>query len=161
MEVIDYPKYLIYPDGKVQNKRTKNYIKPNIGTTGYYYVKLYRDDWKEKHTCNKIHRLIALHYIPNPEEKSFIDHKDRNRLNNDIDNLRWVTHKENLNNSFIPITNTSGYMNISWDKTHSKWIWRKKINDKYKCRTFKTKKEAIIYKFIFDNFLKSQNLKTK
>ena len=45
-----------------------------------------------------VHRLIAETFIPNPENKPCIDHIDRNRDNNDVSNLRWVTIKENAYN---------------------------------------------------------------
>ena len=43
-----------------------------------------------------IHRAIALAFIPNPENKPCINHKDGNKLNNSIDNLEWCTHQENM-----------------------------------------------------------------
>lgn len=46
-----------------------------------------------------LHRLIAEAYIPNPENKREVDHKDRNRLNNSIENLRWMSRKENQLNT--------------------------------------------------------------
>lgn len=45
-----------------------------------------------------VHRLVAETFIPNPENKPAIDHIDRNRDNNDVSNLRWVTIKENAYN---------------------------------------------------------------
>ncbi len=51
----------------------------------------------QKNKWHKIHRLIALHFIPNPQNLPFVHHIDHNRLNYSIDNLAWVTAKENTN----------------------------------------------------------------
>ena len=49
--------------------------------------------------CRKyVHRIVAELFIPNPDNKPEIDHIDTNKINNRVDNLRWVTRKENLNN---------------------------------------------------------------
>ena len=56
---------------------------------------------KGKRKYVSVHRLVAQAFIPNPDNKPCIDHIDGNRANNRVDNLRWVTHKENSNN---PIT---------------------------------------------------------
>jgi len=45
-----------------------------------------------------IHRLLGIHFIPNPENKPTIDHIDQNKLNNDLSNLRWATHYEQHQN---------------------------------------------------------------
>lgn len=42
-----------------------------------------------------VHRLIAIHFIPNPDNKPFINHKDCNKRNNSLDNLEWCSHAEN------------------------------------------------------------------
>lgn len=47
----------------------------------------------------KLHRVVAELFIPNPDNKPCVDHIDGNKHNNRADNLRWVTHKENMNNS--------------------------------------------------------------
>ena len=68
-----------------------------------------------------IHRLpkIGEYYIDNPNDAPCIDHIDRNKLNNSIDNLRWVTHKENMNNMPVPklsIKSTTGHKYINNSK---------------------------------------------
>ena len=66
-------------------------VKPWLGC-GYLLVSIpYRK------TCY-IHRLVAEAFIPNPLGATEVDHIDGNRSNNRIENLRWVSHKENLNN---------------------------------------------------------------
>jgi hypothetical protein len=68
-----------------------------VGTTGYKYVKLYAD---AKGITLKIHRGVASAFIENPLNKPFINHKDGNKLNNDLTNLEWVTHTENMRHAF-------------------------------------------------------------
>ena len=157
MDIIGFENYLIYSDGRVYSKINNIFIKQTIGTTGYYYVSLYKhDNWMKSSKKYKVHRLIAIHYIPNPNNEPAVDHKDRNKLNNDISNLRWVTDKENMKNTGKPITNTSGHKNISYDNTHQKWLFRKRINNKFKCKTFKSKTACLCYKFIMILKLKPQ-----
>lgn len=66
--------------------------------TGYLYVNLYKE---HKYYKKSVHRLVALTFIPNPDDKPCIDHIDGDRANNKVSNLRWCTRKENANN---PIT---------------------------------------------------------
>lgn len=86
--------YFITDTGKVI-KEEGNEIKPHKTNKGYLRVNL-RKDGKSVHKL--IHRLLAEAFIPNPENKPCIDHIDGNPLNNSLDNLRWCTQKENLNN---------------------------------------------------------------
>ena len=70
-------------------------IKQRENNKGYYYVILSKDGVVSR---KYVHRLIAENFIPNPENKPEVDHIDGNTKNNEISNLRWATHKENLNN---------------------------------------------------------------
>lgn len=81
-------------------KRSDGYIyKLQINkSNGYKYVNLSKDN---KTLAYKVARLVAIAFIPNPENKKCVDHIDTNRLNDNVENLRWVTHSENMSN---PIT---------------------------------------------------------
>ena len=62
---------------------------------------------KEGKTYSKsVHRLVAMAFIPNPENKPVIDHIDTNPRNNHVENLRWVTQKENCLNPLTRIHNS-------------------------------------------------------
>ena len=61
---------------------------------GYVYVRLMVNGVKVNY---RVHRLIAKYFIPNPQNKTQVDHVDGVRDNNDIDNLRWCSNKENHN----------------------------------------------------------------
>ena len=88
----DFENYLIDEDGKIINASNGRTKTPYINKeNGYLYVDL----WKNNKSYKKpIHRLIAETFIPNPKHKLTVDHKDGNRLNNSIDNLRWATYSE-------------------------------------------------------------------
>lgn len=68
-------------------------VKPGLNSWGYLQVGLGRI----RNTV-PVHRLIAEAFIPNPENKPCVDHINGNKLDNRVENLRWVSHKENCNN---------------------------------------------------------------
>lgn len=69
-------------------------LKPYKTKSGYLTVCLYSKDGKSKTTL--CHRLIALVFIPNPENKPYINHKNSIRTDNRVENLEWVTPRENI-----------------------------------------------------------------
>lgn len=83
--------YKINQDGTVFSAFTNRIIKPYPikGYLGYSFIL----DGKRK--VWYAHRLIATAFIPNPENKKFVNHKDGNKHNNSTENLEWVTQKEN------------------------------------------------------------------
>ena len=63
---------------------------------GYRFVNMFIDKTTPK--MNRlIHRMVALTFLDNPDNKPVVNHKDTNILNNHVDNLDWVTYKENMN----------------------------------------------------------------
>lgn len=87
--------YYISNIGRVRSiKRGKEKIlKAKINKYGYYEVALQTDDYKQK--MKRVHRLVAEAFIPNPSNLSEVNHKDENKLNNNVDNLEWLSHGDN------------------------------------------------------------------
>jgi len=144
MEIVGYENYLIYEDGKVTSKRfPKRYLKESKATGGYLFVNLYKDGEPKKH---RIHRLIAEHYIPNPDNKICVDHENGIKTDNRVENLRWATHSENGQNRAENKNNKIGIKNISYDKTYDRYVYKKMIRGELHLKYFKTLEEAIAYK---------------
>ena len=85
--------YEVSDSGKVRSVyRYKRVLKPMISTTGYERVDLFKNKHRKQFS---VHRLVAMAFIENPDNKPFVNHKDENKCNNVVDNLEWVTHVEN------------------------------------------------------------------
>ena len=103
LKIIGCSKYNINENGDVYSlfirgfvRTTPKKLKQFKNNNGYYQVYLMTDDNKQK--WFRVHRLVAEVFIPNPENKPYVDHINGNREDNSIDNLRWCTQKENCNN---------------------------------------------------------------
>lgn len=83
--------YSVTKDGNVINTETN---KKLLGTIkqGYHTVQLWNGNIP---SMQRVHRLVATAYIPNPNNYPIVRHKDNNRLNNHVDNLEWISAKEN------------------------------------------------------------------
>ena len=75
--------------------KAEKILKPRKNHYGYLRFNLYKDG---KRKTISVHRLVAIAFIPNPENKPQIDHINADKTNNTVNNLRWVTCKENINN---------------------------------------------------------------
>jgi len=145
MEVVGYPDYLIYNDGRVWSKKSNIFLK-EIQRGHYLCVNLWNNG---EHKSTDIHRLVAINYIPNPENKPQVDHMNRDPLDNRVENLRWATAVENSQNTGISKRNITGHKGISYLKKDKMWRYRKMYKGKEINRYFKTKIDAIHYKFYY------------
>ena len=109
-DIPDYPNYQVSNIGNVKSKerytnvgiknqkqclRKERLLKQQIDKKGYHYVRLYnKNGWK----YYKVHILVAQAFIPNINNEPTVDHKDRNKDNNNSDNLRWASYIIQANN---------------------------------------------------------------
>lgn len=94
-----YNNYSINESGEVRSDKTNRILKTyQHKNTGYKTICLSKNNIKKSFT---IHRLVALTFIENPKNYNEIDHIDRNKLNNHIDNLRWVDRCLNNQNRSV------------------------------------------------------------
>lgn len=95
VSVENYSGYGITSCGKVWSYKSNKFLSQRYDKYGYLRVTLINDDKKMK--TELIHKLVALAYIPNPDGKETVNHKDENKENNCVSNLEWMTRQENLN----------------------------------------------------------------
>jgi len=124
-QIIDFENYEVSNLGNVRNIKTGKILKPRIDRDGYYQVCLCKD--KKKKTP-KIHRLVAESFIENPENKPCVDHINNDKLDNNVENLRWATLNENQYNRKINKNNTSKVKGVCFDKNRNKWRAHMKID---------------------------------
>ena len=151
--------YKVSNKGKV--KTNKGLIKKTfINNSGYECIDLHKNRKRKKHL---IHRLVIEAFKPNPDKNKYteVNHIDENKLNNNLDNLEWVTPSENRQHSiksgrYAKIftqknslgkkhkrNTTSKYHNVFYDKERNKWCGVIRHNGKnYGFKRFDTEIEA-------------------
>ena len=99
-DVVGYEElFAITEDGQIWSKRSNRFLKLNK-MSGYLAHVTRIGGAAGKSVALKAHRLVAKAYIPNPENKPYVNHKDGNKLNNHVDNLEWCTAKENTQHAY-------------------------------------------------------------
>ena len=99
-DVVGYEgKYQVTATGRIRTLNFKGTgiiqeLFPIKNIWGYMTIQLYKDG--RYHNCG-VHRLVAMAFIPNPDNLSQVNHKDEDKTNNTVDNLEWCTAKYNCN----------------------------------------------------------------
>ena len=93
----DYPNYQVSSFGNIKKKTTNKILKTSLNLSGYYRCTLTHNLIKK---IVLVHRIVAKTFIQNFENKPTVNHIDRNRINNNLENLEWATYVEqNLHKS--------------------------------------------------------------
>tara|TARA_B110000046_G_scaffold123150_1_gene129705 strand:+ start:186 stop:635 length:450 start_codon:yes stop_codon:yes gene_type:complete len=136
---MDYYGYKVYENGDILRKNGKGMLKPSKNKEGYLRVSIWFD--KKEHKMS-VHRLVALCYIPNPDNKPEVDHiLCKEITNNNVNNLRWATRSEQMINQGINCNNTSGVKGVC--KRGNGWKAQLKINGKILIKTYKSFEKAV------------------
>lgn len=128
--------YEITKDGKIINKHNNRQVKGQKNGKGYLRVSI-------GGKLQFVHRLVAEKYVPNPENKPQVNHKDGNKLNNNYDNLEWCNNSENRKHAISKGLHLYGE-NCPWskltkenvlfilsDKTHTRYELAEMFNVSY------------------------------
>jgi len=124
-EIKDFPNYCVSNLGNVKNNNTNKILKQRIKKNGYLEVQLSK---LNKSYHKYIHRLVIDTFLDNNDNKKCVDHINGNKIDNNLKNLRWATHKQNGQNSKIRKDNTSSVKGVCFNKYHNKWHARIKID---------------------------------
>lgn len=134
----------------------KQRIQPRatwVSSKGYRYVQLFVLD--VRHNVS-VHHAVASAFLPNPDSKKTVNHIDGDKLNNNVSNLEWATHSENLRHAHSTglkrgqehwkgkkvANSTSSYHNVTYDPSKDRWIASVKFNKKSYAKRFSVKEHG-------------------
>ncbi len=128
--VDDHPGYKISNWGQVWSHISNRLMKPKIEKNGYLHVKLNGQFYY-------VHRLVANHFISNPQNLETVDHINFCKANNHVSNLQWMSRSDNC---YKKQNRTSPYKYVGFHKGAQKWFVR--ITQHNKWRTFDNEIDA-------------------
>ena len=121
-KILNYENYEIYDTGEVFNTITGKRLEGSIRLNGYKEYRLSKNNQKQGFYA---HRLVAEHFIPNPENLPIINHKDGDKLNNCVDNLEWVSYSENSEHAYKNNLVSQRKKSEYYQKDLENEIWKK------------------------------------
>lgn len=117
-----------------------------VSSKGYVYVQLFVKD--VRHNVS-VHHAVASAFIPNPDKKKTVNHIDGDKQNNQVTNLEWNTHSENLKHAHatglkkgqehfkgVKLGTTSRFHNVTYDPSKDRWIASVKSQGKMYAKRF-------------------------
>lgn len=110
-------KYEISDFGRVRKKLVRRrpylYMTPDTSKSGYKRITIWNtENGTKKSTRIFVHRLVAIHFLPNPHELPIVNHIDNNPSNNHVSNLEWCTYGQNLAHAYkVGSRSATGSMN--------------------------------------------------
>lgn len=147
--------YLISDNGEIKNIKTDKILKGTV-RNGYQMVKLTVNEIKKDYL---VHRLVAITFLENPLNLPQVNHKDRNKLNNSVSNLEWVSiqdnmlhRSENLTGQRKQVKKQIITLDHHWRQYEGSNYW---VSDKGECYNLQTKhllspiKSGEYYKYCF------------
>ena len=135
---MDFHGYTVYANGDILSKDGKGMLKPSKNK-GYLQVGIWINN---KRNSMLVHRLVALCYIPNPDNKPEVDHiLSKEKTNNNVSNLRWATKSEQNINRSIHCTNKSGVKGVR--KNGNSWQAYLSLNGKTMTKQYKSFDKAV------------------
>jgi len=116
-DIKGFPNYMINEYGDVYSKKLNRLLKIRKNNCGYNTFSLRNN--KKTYTKSQ-HRLLGIQYLPNPDNLPCIDHINRNKLDNCLSNLRWVSYSLNAKNKSSKLNSTSRFIGVRKTKNIKK-----------------------------------------
>jgi hypothetical protein len=121
--------YSVSDMGNVRNDVTDRIMKHVIIHNGYHRIGLHQNGKCKRYY---VHKILGQAFLENPRNLPTVDHIDRNKDNNTLENLRFASQSEQIVNRSKRKNTSSQYIGISWHKPHEKWQAEIKIEGKKK-----------------------------